>query len=203
LLWADGVLHQPGLDPELEQGLRMICRNVELEARLIDDLLDLTRISRGKLQLRLQPADAHELIRHAIEIVRADVNCRHIELSVELEAKSHWVNVDPPRVEQVFWNILRNACKFTGDNGAISIRSYNSSPSSITVEMTDNGVGIEPEFLEKIFAAFEQLEMRREGLGLGLAISKAIVEMHRGTISARSEGAGKGATFAVTLPVAP
>jgi len=203
LLWADGVLNQPGVDPEIEQGLRMVCRNIELEARLIDDLLDLTRIARGKLQLRLQPADAHELVRHAIEIVRADLDSRHIQLSVALEATSHQVNVDPPRLEQVFWNILRNACKFTADGGAISIRSYSNAPNSITVEMTDNGIGIEPEFLEKIFAAFEQLEMRREGLGLGLAISKAIVEMHGGSIRAQSEGQGKGATFAVTLPAAP
>ena len=203
LLWAEGVLNQAGVDPEIEQGLRMVCRNIELEARLIDDLLDLTRIARGKLQLRLQPANAHELVRHAIEIVRADLDSRHIQLSVALEATPHQVNVDPPRLEQVFWNILRNACKFTADGGAISIRSYNSAPNSITVEMTDNGVGIEPEFLEKIFAAFEQLEMRREGLGLGLAISKAIVEMHGGSIRAQSEGQGKGATFAVTLPAAP
>src|SRR5207237_1364834 len=203
LLWADGVLNQPGVDPEIEQGLRMVCRNIELEARLIDDLLDLTRIARGKLQLRLQPADAHELVRHAIEIVRADLDSRHIQLSVALEATSHQVNVDPPRLEQVFWNILRNACKFTADGGAISIRSYSTAPNSITVEMTDNVVGIEPEVLEKIFAAFEQLEMRREGLGLGLAISKAIVEMHGGSIRAQSEGQGKGATFAVTLPAAP
>ena len=203
LLWADGVLNQPGVDPEIEQGLRMVCRNIELEARLIDDLFDLTRIARGKLQLRLQPADAHELVRHAIEIVRADLDSRHIQLSVALEATPHQVNVDSPRLEQVFWNILRNACKFTADGGAISIRSYNSAPNSITVEMTDNGVGIEPEFLEKIFAAFEQLEMRREGLGLGLAISKAIVEMHGGSIRAQSEGQGKGATFAVTLPAVP
>jgi two-component system cell cycle sensor histidine kinase/response regulator CckA len=203
LLWADGILNQPGLDPEMEQGLRMVCRNVELEARLIDDLLDLTRIARGKLQLRLQPTDAHELIQHAIEIVRADVDCRHIQLSVTLEAASHQVNVDPPRAQQVFWNILRNACKFTADAGTISVRSYNSSPNSITVEITDTGIGIEPVFLEKIFDAFEQLEMRREGLGLGLAISKAIVEMHGGSIRAQSEGSGKGATFSVTLPVAP
>jgi len=203
LLWADGILNQPGVDPDIEQGLRMVCRNIELEARLIDDLLDLTRIARGKLQLRLQPADAHELVRHAIEIVRADLDCRHIELSVALEATSHGVNVDPPRLQQVFWNILRNACKFTADSGAISIRSYNSAPNSITVEITDNGVGIEPEFLEKIFAAFEQLEMRSEGLGLGLAISKTIVETHGGSIRAESEGSGKGATFAVTLPATP
>jgi PAS domain S-box-containing protein len=202
LLWADGVLNQPGLDPELEQGLRMICRNVELEARLIDDMLDLTRIARGKLQLRLQPTDAHELVQHAIEIVRADVGCRQIGLSIALEAPSHQVNVDPSRMQQVFWNILRNACKFTADTGSISVRSYNSAPDSITIEITDTGIGIEPAFLEKIFDAFEQLEMRREGLGLGLAISKAIVEMHGGSIRARSEGRGKGATFAVTLPVA-
>src|SRR2546421_2302144 len=203
LLWADGVLNQPGLNPEIEQGLRMVCRNIELEARLIDDLLDLTRIARGKLQLRLQVADAHDLVRHAIEIVRADLDGRHIQLSVALEAKSHQVNVDPPRLEQVFWNILRNACKFTAESGALSIRSYNNAPNSITVEITDNGVGIEPEFLEKIFAAFEQLEMRPEGLGLGLAISKAIVEMHGGSIRAQSEGSGKGATFSVTLPATP
>ena len=202
LLWADGILHQPGLDPELQQGLRMICRNVELEARLIDDLLDLTRIARGKLQLRLQSTDAHELVQHALEIVRADVDCRHIQLSVALEATSHQVNVDPPRMQQVFWNILRNACKFTADTGTISVRSHNSAPDSITIEITDSGIGIEPAFLEKIFDAFEQLEMRREGLGLGLAISKAIVEMHGGIIRAQSEGSGKGATFTVTLPVA-
>jgi signal transduction histidine kinase len=203
LLWADGVLNQPGLDPEIEQGLRMVCRNVELEARLIDDMLDLTRITRGKLQLRLQRSDAHEVVQHAIEIVRADINCRHIELSIALEAASHQVNVDPPRMQQVFWNVLRNACKFTADTGSVSVRSYNSVPDSITVEITDTGIGIDPAFLEKIFDAFEQLEMRREGLGLGLAISKALVEMHGGRISAQSEGRGKGATFTVTLPVAP
>src|SRR5207248_183145 len=123
LLWADGILHQTGLDPELEQGLRMICRNIELEARLIDDLLDLTRITRGKLQLRLQRTDVHELVQHAIEIVRADVDCGRIQLSVALEAVSHQVNVDPPRMQQVFWHVLRNACKFTADTGKISVRS--------------------------------------------------------------------------------
>src|SRR5438552_1229666 len=171
------------------------------EARLIDDLLDLTRIARGKLQLRLQPTDAHELVQQAIEIVRADIDCGRIQLSVALEAVSHQVNVDPPRMQQVFWNILRNACKFTADTGKISVRSYNSSPNSITVEITDTGIGIKPAFLEKIFDAFEQLEMRHEGLGLGLAITKAIVETHGGSIRAQSEGSGKGATFAVTLRV--
>ena len=202
LLWADDVLRHSDVSPEIAEGLRMVCRNVELESRLIDDLLDLTRIARGKLQLQLQKVDAHDLLQHAIEIVRADFDSRHLQLSVSLEADAHRVNVDPPRLQQVFWNILRNACKFSGDGGAVSVRTYNRSPNSISVEITDNGVGINPKFLDKIFEAFEQLETRREGLGLGLAISKAIVEMHRGSISARSEGPGKGATFTVTLPVA-
>lgn len=202
LLWADDVLHHANVPPEIADGLRMICRNVELEARLIDDLLDLTRISRGKLQLQLQKADVHDLLHHALEIVRADVDCRHLQVPLALGAQSHRVNVDPPRLQQVFWNLLRNACKFTAENGTIAIRTFNPSPQTISVEIADNGVGIKPEFLNKIFAAFEQFESRKEGLGLGLAISKAIIEMHGGSISARSAGEGQGATFTITLPVA-
>ena len=203
LLWADDVLSHANLPPDLVDGLKMVCRNVELEARLIDDLLDLTRIARGKLQLQLQETDVHDLLQHAIQIVRADLDCRRIQLSNSLEARSRWVNVDPPRMQQVFWNILRNACKFTSEDGSISLRTYNPSPELVSIEITDTGTGIEPKFLSKIFEAFEQLETNREGLGLGLAISKAIVEMHGGTISARSEGLGRGATFTVTLTVAP
>ena len=202
LLWADDVLRHSKVPPEIAEGLRMVCRNVELEARLIDDLLDLTRIARGKLQLQLQDADVHQLLHHAIEIVRADVDCRHLQLSIVTDAKLHKVNVDPPRLQQVLWNILRNACKFTSEHGVISVRTYNPSPRSISIAITDNGIGIEPRFLKKIFEAFEQLETRREGLGLGLAISKALIEMHGGTITAQSEGTGKGATFTVTLPLA-
>ena len=201
LIWAGGTLNQSDLGPEIKEGLQMVCRNVELEARLIDDLLDLTRISRGKLQLQLQAADAHELLQHALEIVRRDIEDRHLELSVSLEASSHDVMVDPPRLQQVFWNVLRNACKFTPDHGTVSVRSYNSSPKSITVEISDTGVGIERQFLDKIFDAFEQIDSHQEGLGLGLAISKAIIEMHGGSVRARSAGLGKGATFVIDLPL--
>ncbi|PYL85508.1 MAG: hypothetical protein DMF17_08270 [Verrucomicrobia bacterium] len=201
LIWAGGTLNQSDLNPEIKEGLQMVCRNVELEARLIDDLLDLTRISRGKLQLQLQAADAHELLQHALEIVRRDIEDRHLELSVSLEASSHDVMVDPPRLQQVFWNVLRNACKFTPDHGTVSVRSYNSSPKSITVEISDTGVGIERQFLDKIFDAFEQIDSHQEGLGLGLAISKAIIEMHNGSVRARSAGLGKGATFVIDLPL--
>jgi two-component system CheB/CheR fusion protein len=199
LIWAGGTVNQAGLSPELHEGLKMICRNVELEARLIDDLLDLTRLSRGKLQLQPRLADIHELIRHTIEIVRKDIEDRHLHLSVSLEAGFHELNVDPPRMQQVFWNVLRNACKFTPEEGAIAVRTHNPSPKAIAIEFSDSGAGIAPEFFDKIFEAFEQVDRRREGLGLGLAISKAIVEMHGGSIRAHSEGFGKGATFTVKL----
>ena len=201
LIWAGGTVDQQGLSPELREGLKMVCRNVELEARLIDDLLDLTRLSRGKMQLQLRTADAHELLQQAIDIIVSDVQRKHLNLAVTLEARNHTVRVDAPRVQQVFWNVLRNACKFTPESGAISLRSANSKPGLITVEISDSGVGIAPEYLGKIFDAFEQIDTRTEGLGLGLAISKAIVEMHGGTIRARSEGLGKGATFTIELPL--
>ncbi|MDQ2824081.1 MAG: PAS domain S-box protein [Verrucomicrobiota bacterium] len=201
LIWAGGMVSEPELSPEIREGLKMVCRNVELEARLIDDLLDLTRITRGKLKLQLGPADVHELIKHALEIVRNEMEDRQLHVSVALDAPDPVLIVDAPRLQQVFWNIFRNAYKFAPHNGAVSVRSHNPVPNTISVEITDNGIGIEPPFLEKIFDAFEQLDAGREGLGLGLAISKAIVEMHGGTIRAYSEGRGKGATFIIDLPL--
>jgi two-component system cell cycle sensor histidine kinase/response regulator CckA len=202
LMWAGGTVHDPDLTPDVREGLQMICRNVELEARLIDDLLDLTRITRGKLQLHLQTADAHKLLEHSMDIVRTDISARHITLTVELDAPNHRVLVDAPRLQQVFWNVLRNAYKFTPDHGKVTVHSYNHTPGSITFEISDNGVGIEPEHLHKIFDAFEQVGKRREGLGLGLAISRAVVELHGGTIRAQSAGSGKGATFVIELATA-
>ena len=120
---------------------------------------------------------------------------------IALDASEHKLRVDSARLQQVFWNLLRNACKFTPEQGTIAIRSFNDGPEKICIEISDNGVGLEPQSLEKIFNAFEQVDSRKEGLGLGLAISKAITEMHGGTIRARSEGLGKGTTFAVTLAV--
>ncbi len=201
LIWAGGMANDPQVAPEIQEGLKMICRNIELEARLIDDMLDLTRITRGKLKLKLAPADLHELLRHAMDIVRSDVENRQLELTVSLEATNAHAMVDAPRLQQVFWNVLRNACKFTPPQGRVTVRSSNADEKTIVIEVRDNGIGIEPKFLDKIFDAFEQGDVRREGLGLGLAISKAIVEMHAGTIAAQSAGAGQGATFRITLPI--
>jgi two-component system, chemotaxis family, CheB/CheR fusion protein len=200
LIWAADTADQPELPAEIRDGLQMVCRNVELEARLIDDLLDLTRITRGKLQLHLVSADAHELLRRAVEIVRGDIEHRHCKLTLSLEAAFHGVTVDPPRLQQVFWNVLRNAGKFASDFGEVSVRTYNVTSGSISIQISDSGVGIAPENLDKIFEPFEQAHSHREGLGLGLSISKAIVEMHGGSIQAHSEGLGKGATFVIELP---
>jgi two-component system, chemotaxis family, CheB/CheR fusion protein len=202
LIWAGGMAGDPSLPPEISEGLEMVCRNVELEARLIDDLLDLTRIARGKLQLNLRKANAHDVLGHAMEIVRDDISSRNLRLSVELNATDHIILADESRLQQVFWNVLRNASKFTPDEGAVTVRTSNPQPQALWIEISDTGIGIEPQYLDKIFEAFEQGGTRKEGLGLGLAISKAIVEMHRGSIRAFSDGPGKGAKFVIDLQTA-
>ena len=201
LTWAGKIAEQSDLRPDVQQGLKMVRGNVELEMRLIEDMLDLSRIARGKLTLQLRKADAHELLQSALEIVRSDIEQRHLTPFVALEASRHALVADEPRLQQVFWSVLHNACKFTPENGTVSVRSYTPSPRRITIEISDNGIGIEPRFVEKVFYAFEQADSQSEGLGLGLAISKAIVEMHSGTIRAHSEGLGKGATFVIELPI--
>ena len=201
LNWAGATAKQSNLSPEIQKGLKMVCRNAELEVRLIEDLLDLGRVTRRTLKLQVGTADAHELLQSAIDIVRSDMEDRHLKLVVSLAASRYELVADAPRLQQVFWSVFRNACKFTPENGTVSVRSYNPNPKTITIEISDNGVGIEPQFIKRIFDPFEQADSRREGLGLGLAISKAIVEMHRGTIRAHSEGQGKGATFVIDLPL--
>ncbi len=202
LIWAGGMANDRSLPPEIGEGLQMVCRNVELEARLIDDLLDLTRITRGKLRLHLRKSDAHNVLGHAMEIVRDEISSRKLKLSVELNASDHMILADESRLQQVFWNLLKNASKFTAGEGAVTVRTFNPAPQALHIEIEDTGIGIEPQNLEKIFDAFEQGGVHREGLGLGLAISKAIVEMHRGSIRAYSEGPGKGARFVIDLKTA-
>jgi PAS domain S-box-containing protein len=201
LTWAGRIAEQFDLSPDVQQALKMVRGNLELEMRLIEDVLDLSRIARGKLTLQLRKADAHELLQSALEIVRSDIEQRHLTPFVALEASRHELVADAPRLQQVFWSVLHNACKFTPENGTISVRSYNPSPRRITIAISDNGIGIEPQFVEKVFYAFEQVDSQSEGLGLGLAISKAIVEMHSGTIRAHSDGLGEGATFVIELPI--
>ncbi|MFL6198468.1 MAG: ATP-binding protein, partial [Thermoanaerobaculia bacterium] len=192
--------------------IAMIRRNVELEARLIDDLLDLTRITRGKLELHRRQIDACQVIEHAAATIAGEVAEREIQLSVDLQAEEHRLWADAPRLTQVFWNLLSNAVKFTPPGGQVTVRSWieTAEPGrfgtrELLVEVRDTGIGIEPEVLPRIFDAFEQTGRRITrkfgGLGLGLAVSRAIVDLHGGKLTAASEGPGRGAAFTVRLPL--
>jgi CheY-like chemotaxis protein len=188
---------------EVRRALEVIRRNVELEARLIDDLLDVTRISKGKLQLSLETASVHEILQRSYEICREEIAAKDLKIEFRLRAERAYVEGDPARLQQVFWNLIKNSVKFTPAKGRIVIETLNPTPDIVEIRTTDTGIGIEPEQMDRIFNAFEQgqssITRRFGGLGLGLAISKAMVHAHEGTIKAESGGKNRGATFIVTL----
>ncbi|HWB05116.1 MAG TPA: PAS domain-containing protein, partial [Verrucomicrobiales bacterium] len=203
LLTMSAMETDASLPAGAREQLTMMRRNVELEARLIDDLLDATRISRGKLELKKVPVDVHEAAEWALRIVSDELLEKKLVLEVKLDAVEHHVSVDPARLQQVFWNLLKNAIKFTHSGGHIVLSTINPSPGRIAIAISDNGIGIAPECLERIFVAFDQGNLHGRhgygGLGLGLTISKAIVDLHGGKIHAESPGPGKGASFTVEL----
>jgi CheY-like chemotaxis protein len=187
----------------------MIRRNVELEARLIDDLLDLTRISRGKVELNFSLTDVHEKLRHVMDMCASEATAKSVALVTDFHASRFIVEADVMRLQQVFWNLLRNAIKFTNRGDQITIRTRNlpapENARELVIDVIDTGIGIEPEALRRVFDAFEQggREITRAfgGLGLGLTISKAMIELHHGQITATSDGKNRGATFTVSLPL--
>ncbi len=207
LLAAESLLARQDLPDRLREALEMICRNIEIETRFIDDLLDVSRIANGKLELLAEMVDVHAAVGHAIEVCQPDFERRRQRLLVNLAAESSRLAGDLARLQQVFWNLLKNASKFTPDGGEIRLNSRNDRPGWITVEISDTGRGINPGKLADIFQAFQQEDpaITRDfgGLGLGLAIALAVIEGHRGAISAASEGPGKGATFTIHLPLGP
>ena len=186
-----------------QRALKMMDRNIQMEARLIDDLLDLSRITYNKVELQLADIDLHAVVENAIEVCRADVEARRQKLVVELVARQHFVRGDAARLQQVFWNLLKNAAKFTPEGGRITVRSYHRK-ASVCVDLQDTGMGIAKEDLPKLFNKFQQVGERSasdvSGTGLGLAISKEIVELHHGKIWAESE-AQQGARFIFTIPL--
>jgi PAS domain S-box-containing protein len=203
ILFSSSLLNEePTLSERMREHLRVIVKNAQLEARLVDDLLDVTRISRGKFYLNFGIADAHEVLRTVLETCSADLANKQLRLSVELEATNYQLRADIDRLQQVFWNLLKNAIKFTPPDGRIAIRSKNLRSGLLRVEIRDSGKGIAPEVAARIFDPFEQGE-RSDGLGLGLAICKSIVELHGGRIAASSPGLGQGATFVVEIPGLP
>ncbi|HEX8310666.1 MAG TPA: PAS domain S-box protein, partial [Chthoniobacteraceae bacterium] len=204
LMTATSLREDERIPADAREELAMIERNIALEARLIDDLLDLTSITKGKFQLREEACDVHSLIGLAVEIVRDDAQSKPVVLDVDLTARRTALRGDPARLQQVFWNLLRNAIKFTPVGGRITIHTRDETDERLRIEVTDTGIGLAPDALTSIFQPFEQAgregDHRFGGLGLGLAIARAIVDLHGGTIRAESAGPGTGATFVVELP---
>ena len=195
--------HAENLPADIREELATIRRNAQLEARLIDDLLDFTRIARGKIELHFEIVNAHRVLREIVEVVGDDVIDKELDFGISLAAPEHGIWADPVRIRQVFWNLIRNAVKFTPARGHIVIRSSNDDQGRFQLEVSDTGVGIEPEQLSGVFNAFEQgsQSITREfgGLGLGLTISKKLLDLHGGTITVDSAGKDQGACFKLTL----
>jgi PAS domain S-box-containing protein len=186
-----------------------IRKNIELEASLIDDLLDLTRITAGKMLLNKSTVDVHDILIDAIKTTQAEQQDKKLHLDLKFEAQHSTVAGDAVRLQQVFWNILKNAIKFTGEKGKITIATAIDLDNQLLIKITDTGIGMSPEEIARLFTAFSQGDHavnggshRFGGLGLGLAISKNLVEMHAGKIIATSAGHNQGAEFAIHLPLA-
>ena len=191
------------LEPPLSDVVAMIRRNVALEARLIDDLLDVTSIERGKLTLDLKPVDAHAALRAALETSELDIRRKSLHLELDLAATDTRIEGDEARLQQIFWNLARNAVKFTPEGGEIRVSSRNPEPGVLKVTVRDSGIGIAREALPRIFTPFEQAGNGRNagygGLGLGLAIANGLAQKHGGELLAHSDGPGRGAEFTLVL----
>lgn len=195
---------QEEISGELQADMEMILRNVQMEVKLIDDLLDVTRISRGAIDLHPEAVDACLLLQSALDICQKDIETKRLDISLSFQAKMRHITVDPARMRQVFWNLIKNAVAYTPEGGRITLRTFNIDD-RLKIEIEDTGIGIRPEVLPKLFKPFERgnhaaFPRRFGGLGLGLSIAKSVVDLHHGTLTAFSQGEGKGATFTVDLP---
>jgi signal transduction histidine kinase/ActR/RegA family two-component response regulator len=202
--WAD-MLRRPALDPgRVRQGLDTIAKSARIQADLIDQLLETSRIVAGKAQLRMSASSPALIVESAVDVVRPAAEAKGIALDVRMESPSEAYWCDPQRLQQVLWNLLSNAVKFTPAGGRVSLTQRNT-PGGIEFTVVDTGIGIPKGFLAHVFDPFEQADSSstREygGLGLGLAITRHLVELHGGTIHAESDGPGHGARFIVELPV--
>jgi PAS domain S-box-containing protein len=205
LLLADGAKGANAGDPERRRrGLETVVRNARLQAQLIDDLLDVSRIISGKMRLDVQPTDLAAVIDAAVEAIRPAAEGKQIQLRRVLDPFAGPVMGDPARLQQVVWNLLSNAVKFTPKGGKIEVRLERVN-SHVEILVADTGAGIAPEFLPHVFERFRQLDSsttrRHGGLGLGLAIVRHLVELHGGTVRVKSPGEGQGSTFIVWLPL--
>lgn len=204
LMTVDALQHDSSLSQSVLEDLAMMKRNIQLETKLIDDLLDISRITSGKLALHVAAVDLNDLVRNVCRICGQLIRERGIELQTRLDRTAGVINADSSRLQQVLWNVLMNAIKFTPARGSIHVSTAWLTGGRCEVRIQDSGAGIDAEVLPHIFNAFEQggagVTRQFGGLGLGLAITKAIVELHHGTIRGESPGTGQGATFVIELP---
>src|SRR5688572_177006 len=202
--WSSVLRESRREEKVLVQGLEAIDRNARVQAQLIDDLLDVSRIVSGKLNLDVRPLDISSVTRAAINVVRPAADAKSIALEYQAQPGLGAISADSARLQQVIWNLLSNAVKFTPNGGRIHVRvEQDGTDARVTVK--DTGQGIEPEFLPRVFDRFRQADSSTTrsfgGLGLGLAIVRHLVELHGGTVLAQSDGLNKGATFSTTFPL--
>ena len=202
--WTDLLVRQGGLPEDARHGVEVIARNAKAQKQLIEDLLDMSRIISGKVRLDVQHVDVARVIEAAVETVRPAAEAKNIRIQPALDPVAGPVKGDPNRLQQVVWNLLSNAIKFTPKGGRVQVFLERVN-SHLEITVADTGEGIRPEFLPHIFDRFRQGDAattrRHGGLGLGLSIVKQLVELHGGSVRAKSPGEGRGATFSVVLPV--
>ncbi len=196
----------PQMPAALQESLAMMRHSVEVESHLIDGLLDLTRMTQGRVHLKPEVVDAHELVERALAMSAEEDDAMGPTIRCELKAMHHMVHVDPTRMQQVCWNIIKNAKQYTPLGGTLTIESENTDAQMLELRFIDTGAGIDPDFLPRVFDAFERGSsmghVRPSGLGLGMAIAKSLMQQLGGSIHVASEGLGKGSTFTVRLPLA-
>ncbi|MGH7130113.1 MAG: hybrid sensor histidine kinase/response regulator, partial [Planctomycetaceae bacterium] len=200
------LLGQEARENELQREARgVIERQVRHMSRLVDDLLEVSRITTGRTHLHIERVDANAVIQRAVERVRPLIDRRRQQLSLSLVDGVAWLDADATRLEQVFGNLLNNACKYNDDDGRIELKAERQDH-RVVVRVRDDGIGMAPDLLPHVFDLFTQadksLDRTEGGLGIGLALVKSLVEMHRGTVEAHSDGIGRGSEFVVRLPLA-
>jgi signal transduction histidine kinase/CheY-like chemotaxis protein len=206
LTWA-ALLQRRQMDPAtVARGLEAIQRNAKLQSRIVDDLLDVSRVITGKLQLNVCPLSLDPVLHAGIDALRPAADAKGVRLEAQIDRDVPWVSGDPERLQQVMWNLVANAVKFTPRGGRVHVGLRNVG-SDVRLTVRDDGIGIAPSSLPRLFERFWQSDTsstrRHGGLGLGLAVVRHLVELHGGTVVAESEGEGRGAVFTVTLPALP
>jgi signal transduction histidine kinase len=201
------MLLDGSVDPaHTRRGLEVIDRNARLQARLVEDILDVSRIITGGLTLNVRPVDPAPVVGLALDAMRPAARAKNVQLRADLPASSALVLADPQRLQQIVWNLLANAVKFTDQGGTIQVELGDAGPDMIAIRVHDDGAGIDPASLPRVFERFWQADgstsRQHGGLGLGLAIVRHLAELHGGSVRAESGGRGQGATFTVHLPKA-